>query len=321
MAAAHAPRRTDWAGVGMYLLAGLLFSVNGVLSKQGMAAGLSAQQWTAMRSFGALPLLGIALLATRPASLRITRAEIPFLAAYGFIAFALVHWLYFETITHMGVGEGTLLIFLAPVVTALYLRVFRHVRVGARLWVAIALAIGGLALVSGVWQGSTWNPVGVVAGLACAVALASYWLLGESGQQRRDPVSLTFWGFAFASALWAVVVPPWTLPWAVLTGPSAPFANGTTVPVIAIVAWTVVMGTIAPFLLVLGALRRLGAQRAGIVGTSEPLIAAAVAAALIGESVTAVQAVGGLVVVAGIVLAETARRPVSDPERALPSPA
>ena len=73
------------------------------------------------------------------------------------------------------------------------------------------------------------------------------------------------------------------------------------------------MGTVAPFLLVLGSLRRIGAQRAGIVGTTEPLWAALIGLALLGETFTPTQAVGGLVVLAGVIVAETARTPPLTP--------
>lgn len=314
-------RGNDWLGVGMFLLASFLFAFNGVLSKQAISVNLPPQQWTALRSIGAALVLGIAIAVSRPKSLKIKRKEIPFLAAYGLIAFALVQWLYFVTITNMPVGAGTLLVYLAPVVTALYLRIFRNVRVGARLWIAIALAIGGLALVSGFWTGVTFSAIGVIAGLGCAVSLAAYWIIGELGQERRDGVSLTFWGFFFASLLWVVVVPPWTIDWQVLAGPSEVFGDtAITAPIWTIAVWNVLMGTIAPFLLVLASLRRLGAQRAGIVGTSEPMFAAIIAAALIGEAVSGVQAIGGLVVIAGILIAESARTPTNDPEGSLPNP-
>jgi drug/metabolite transporter (DMT)-like permease len=71
--------------------------------------------------------------------------------------------------------------------------------------------------------------------------------------------------------------------------------------------WGILLGTIAPFLLVLGSLRRIGAQRAGVVATTEPLWAGAIAIVVLGESLTWIQAVGGLVVVAGIIAAETSR--------------
>ena len=137
------------------------------------------------------------------------------------------------------------------------------------------------------WQGVTLDPVGVAAGLLCAVALAAYWLLGESGQEHRDAVSLTMWGFVFASIAWAVIAPWWTFPWATLTVTTEPLLpGGPAFPVWALMVWGVLLGTIAPFLLVLGSLRRIGAQRAGIVGTTEPLWAAVIGLVLLGETFT-----------------------------------
>ena len=83
----------------------------------------------------------------------------------------------------------------------------RRDEVSNRIWVAIVLTLVGLAMVAQVWDGMTLDPVGVLAGLLCAVALAVYWLLGESGQEKRDAVSLTMWGFIFASCAWAVISP------------------------------------------------------------------------------------------------------------------
>ena len=66
-------------------------------------------------------------------------------------------------------------------------------------------------------------------------------------------------------------------------------------------------GTIAPFVLSIAALRHLPATTVGIVATFEPVAAAVVAWAWLGESLVAVQILGGVVVLVGILLAETAR--------------
>jgi drug/metabolite transporter (DMT)-like permease len=175
------------------------------------------------------------------------------------------------------------------------------------VWAALGLTLLGLALVAEVWRGIALDGLGLLAGLATAVTLSLYWLLGEAGQERRDAVSLTFWGFVFATLAWSVIAPWWSFPWDVLGTTGTPVAGGPGIPVWALVTWTVVMGTIVPFLLVLGSLRRIGSQRAGIVGTTEPVWATLIAFLLLGEVVTAVQVVGGLVVLAAVVLAETAR--------------
>jgi drug/metabolite transporter (DMT)-like permease len=63
----------------------------------------------------------------------------------------------------------------------------------------------------------------------------------------------------------------------------------------------------ATFGLVVSALRHVSATRVGIVAMLEPVAAAAVAWAWLGESLGTTQLVGGAIVLAGIVLAQTAR--------------
>jgi drug/metabolite transporter (DMT)-like permease len=69
----------------------------------------------------------------------------------------------------------------------------------------------------------------------------------------------------------------------------------------------VVLGTVVPFALVLASLRHLRATQASVVGMTEPVIAAAIAYVLLGEALTPVQMLGGAVVLAGVLLAETSR--------------
>jgi drug/metabolite transporter (DMT)-like permease len=69
----------------------------------------------------------------------------------------------------------------------------------------------------------------------------------------------------------------------------------------------VVLGTVVPFALVLQSLRHLRATQASVVGMTEPVIASVIAWVFLGEILTPVQIVGGVVVLVGIVLAETSR--------------
>jgi len=315
-------RKVDSVGVGMYLLAAFLFAFNGSISKLAMNAGLDPGHLTQIRSSGAMVFLVIFVLFTNRGAFRIKRGELLFLLAYGVIAFVLVQFLYFYTVSLLPLGLGTLLIFLAPVVVALWVRFGRKQPVSNRLWAAIALSLAGLALVAQIWQGFSFNLLGVFAGLLCAVVLALYWLLGEAGQKKRDGVSLTMWGFIFASITWAILQPWWYFPFSILREMSEPLTSTfPSLPIWGIVLWGVLLGTIAPFLLVLGSLRRIGAQRAGIVATTEPLWAGLIAIVVLGETLNWIQALGASIVVVGVVLAETSRRmsPIEDSET-LPTP-
>ncbi|MBU6147181.1 MAG: EamA family transporter [Actinomycetales bacterium] len=313
--------RNRTAGIAMYLVAAALFALFGTMSKAAFAVGMDPLHWTQLRNIGAAVLMLAIVAAWAPRGFRIHWRDLGFLLAYGAVAFMLVQYLYFLTVSRLPVGIGTLLVFLAPIGVVVWLRFIRRRPVGPLVWLALGLAVGGLALVAEAWQGIRLDGVGVAAGLACAIALALYWLMGERGAQQRDALSLTMWGFVFASLGWAVVAPWSGFPWAVLTRDATPINEAWPVPVWSIMAWGVVLGTVVPFLLVVGSLRRIGSQRAGIVGTTEPLWAVGFGLLLLGESLSVVQGLGALIVVAGIVTAEIAGSRAGTPAAAIPSEA
>lgn len=109
-------------GVGMYLVAALLMALNGAFIKMAMQAGLTPGRVTELRNAGALVLLFCYVLLSNRSALRLRRGEWRLLAVYGVVAFALVQFLYFATISRLAIGIGTMLAFLAPVVVALWTR-------------------------------------------------------------------------------------------------------------------------------------------------------------------------------------------------------
>jgi drug/metabolite transporter (DMT)-like permease len=308
-------RRADATGIAMYLIAAFLFALNGVVAKSIILAGIDPAHFTAFRNLGAMVLLLVIILVLNPRSLKVTRQQIPFLILYGVVAFTLVQYGYFVTITRLNVGFGTLLCFLAPVMVALWLRFARHQGSGRGIWIALTLSLLGLVLIAQLWEGITFDVIGVASGLGTAVALSLYWMLGEKGRKQRDAMSLTFWGFAFASVAWAIITPWWTFPWSVLGGGQASFppvdsaaVTASTLPVWPLAIGCVVLGAVTPFLLVVGSLDRIGSQRAGIVATTEPIWATLLAMVLLAEPVGPLQLAGGMIVIAGIIVAEVSSR-------------
>jgi drug/metabolite transporter (DMT)-like permease len=304
----------------------LLFAVNGSVSKVTLTSGLSAVRLTELRSTITWLVLVAVLLVARPGRLRISLREVPFLAIYGVTGVAFTQWFYFIAIQRLPVGVALLFEYTAPVMVALWARFVMGERVRRRMWAALALALVGLALVAQVWHGlgqDGLDGIGVLAGLGAAVALASYFLLGEHGVADRDPVSLTCWTFFFSALFWAVITPWWTFDASILSESVSLLGalGGVTAPVWALVVWVAILGTVVPFTLELTALRYLPATRVGIVAMLEPVAATLVAWVWLRESLTAVQLVGGLAVLVGIIAAQTARRGAAGemPVRAAPA--
>ncbi|MDP8907976.1 MAG: EamA family transporter [Chloroflexota bacterium] len=293
-----------------FIVAGVaLFAINGTVSKVILSTGLSAPRLTELRCAGAVLALGLLVLAVEPRRLRVSRSELPLLAAYGVLGVAFTQCFYFIAIARLPVSIALLFEYTAPVLVALWARFVMHEQVRSRVWVALGLALSGLALVAQVWRGGTLDGIGVAAALVAALALAAYYVLGEHSTGSRDPLSTTFWAFVFASVFWALVQPWWGFPASSLGGGTSLLGNlaQTSLPVWVLATWMVLLGTVAPFLLILSALHHLPATRVGLVSMLEPVLAGLVAWAWLNEALSPVQLAGAAVVLLGIVLAQTAR--------------
>jgi len=300
-----APRA--WTGVLLVTGSAVLFAFNGVVSKTALQAGLSPTHLVQMRTAGAALLMLTFALAVNPRGLRVTRRQLAGLAVLGVVGVALVLWLYLVAIERLHVGIALLLEYTSPLLVALFARFVLRERVRRRVWLALALSLVGLTMVAQVGRGVSLDAVGVAAALGAALALATYFLLGERLLRGIDPWATSAWSMTFAALFWTVLARPWQISGDLLTGPVAVPASTADVPLWVFVAWVVVLGTAVPFTFVLLGLRRIGAARTGLVGTLEPVLASAFAWALLAEAMTALQVVGGAVVIAGVLLAETSR--------------
>jgi drug/metabolite transporter (DMT)-like permease len=213
-------------------------------------------------------------------------------------------------LSRLNIGIALVIEYVAPVLVALYARFFAHEPVRRRLWAAIALSLAGLSLVVNLWSGVTLSTTGVLACLAAAVAYALYIVMADrSLSGGRDAASLLAYGFLFASIFWAVVQPWWSFPTASV-GASASLLGRLdyfSAPVWLLLGYVVVLGTVVPFVLIVNALHHISPTRTVIVAMLEPVLAAAVAYAWLGEELTEQQIAGSLLVLGGIVLAQTAR--------------
>jgi len=296
-------------GYAMVATAATLFAVNGSVSKVVLGAGLSSLELAQIRNTAAAVLFFAFLVVVAPKKLRVGRRELAFLVAFGLIGVALVQWLYFVAIENLPVGVALLIEFTAPLFVALFARFVYGEHVRRRIWFAVALCLTGLALVVELWSGVAFSTVGVTAAFGGAFALTAYLLMAERERRHRDAASLSFYGFLFAALLWAVVQPLWEFPWDVLDDNVSLQGNLSeySAPIWMLVAFIVLIGTMVTFSLLVGSLRHISATRASIVATLEPVVATLIAWAWLGETFGATQLVGGAIVIAGILVAQSAR--------------
>ncbi|MCP2169580.1 Threonine/homoserine efflux transporter RhtA [Goodfellowiella coeruleoviolacea] len=286
------------------VLSSVCFGSSGLFASAVMATGWSAPQVTAVRIWLAALVLVLVVGVFRRAGLRVARSEWPLLAGYALLGVVGIQLCYFLAVSRLPVGIALLLEYLSPVLVALWVRFVRGTRLPAAAWLGTALALTGLALVAQVWQGLRLDLLGLLAGLAAAVCSAGYFLLGEHAVSTRDPLGPVTLGMAGGAVLMLLVCPPWLVPGHTL-GAATTF-GGWHPPVWSLLVALALLGTVAAYLIGMSALRHLPPSVASVLALIEPVLAAAAAWALLGQSLTAAQLVGGVVLLAGALIVRLA---------------
>jgi drug/metabolite transporter (DMT)-like permease len=286
-----------------------MFASNGIASKLLLDGHITAWRLAQIRAISACAILVIYLWRKAPQTFRIKRSEILSLVSYGIIGIAMVQALYFLAISRMHVSIALLIEFTAPVWIVVYLRVVKRKHVPNQMWLALILALTGLACIAQIWDGLTLDGIGVIAGFGASFALAFCFLCGESLTGIRDNQSITMWGFFFAGFAWCLVLPVWSFPFDVFTTsiPLEGTLEGSSTPGWVLILYVVLVGTIFPYLCVMAGLKNLKASTTSTFGLLEPIFAGIVAWVWFSESWTVVQLAGGVVVIAGIYMADQAR--------------
>ncbi|WP_216216329.1 EamA family transporter [Amycolatopsis aidingensis] len=289
-------------GTTLIVLASVCFGSSGAIGKPAMLAGLAPEQVAAARIGLAAALLVAGVAVVRPSLLRVRRGEWPLLVAYGLLGVAGVQLCYFIAAARIPVGVAILLEFTSPVLVALWVRFVRRVRLPRPMWIGIALAMLGLAMVAQVGSGLRLDPVGLLAGLGAALCSAGYFLLGERGVSTRHPLGMVTWGMLVGAVAVCAVAPPWTMPAEVLTAPAAfgPWHP----PVWVLLVLVAVVATALAYLAGITSLRHLPASVASVLALLEPVVAATAAWLLLGEALSWSQVLGAAVLLGGATLVQ-----------------
>lgn len=299
-------RRAD-LGLVAAVVTAAAFGTSGPFAKALLTTGWSSSAIVLLRvGIAALVLAIPAVLACRGRWATV-RANMPVILVFGLVAVAGCQVAYFNAVSSLSVGVALLLEYSGTVLVVLWVWL-RTRRAPSRLtMVGAVAALAGLGLVLNIAGQNPPDLGGVMWGLLAAVGLAAYFVASSHGDGGLPPVALAGFGMAVGALALAVlgvigvapltfqtadvVVRDMTLPWWAAIGELALVAA----------AFAYLLGTYA--------VRALGATVASFVGLSEVLFAILFAWLLIGELPGLVQLLGGVVVVAGVVLVRLGEQP------------
>ncbi len=276
--------------------AAMMWGTSGSFTRKLLLAGITPLTLVESRSLVAVVGMGLFLLVAGRSRLRVARRDVPLLVLFG-LSVAVVTYAYFLAVKLLPVAIAVMVQYTGPTMIALYTALATRRLPAPRIWLALALTLAGVGLLAGIGglggRASSLNPLGLLVALGSAVAMALYILVGERLGKRVHPQTSVFYGFGIALLVWLVLQPPWSFQTAALAPSAWPLVLGVGV-----------LGTLIPFGLFLTAIRRLDATRAAIISTLEPVTAAAVAWAWLGEGLDAWQVLGGALVLVGVTVVQ-----------------
>jgi drug/metabolite transporter (DMT)-like permease len=295
-------------GVILALTSSLLFGLNASTTKVLISSGMTAENLVLFRSISVVIFSGIALLITNRSNFKLTKSELPLFAVFGVVGVGLMQWAYSNAVANLQVGVALLIEYSAIVIVPIASYFLFREKVRPRIWLAVALVLGGLAVVAKPWN-VTLNPIGVFFGILAAIFLSSYFIMGERIQRKRDAYSTMFYSFLTASIFWAImsfVLPNRPIDFVKMVNLSGSL-SAISVPSWALLCWVAVFGSFAPMLFTFLAMRHLSASGVGIASTAETVFAFIFGFLWLSEMIDVLQIAGGLLVIIGIIVAQTAR--------------
>lgn len=306
---AAAPASRIGAGLGLAALSAASFGLSGALARGLLDAGWSAGAAVTVRvsiAAVALALPAAILLRGRWGSLR---RSISMIAVYGVVAVAGCQLCYFYAIEHLQVGVALLIEYTAPVAVVLWMWL-RHGQSPRRVtFVGAVVAVAGLVLVLDVVSGFELSTVGVLWALGAMAGAATYFVLSADEGNGLPPLVLAAGGLFVGALALIVLGAVGAIPMAVSSA-AVDYRLGTVAWWVPLLGLGFVTAALA-YTTGIAASRRLGSRLASFVALFEVLMALVFAWLLLGEAPGAVQLVGGVLVLAGVVLVKLGEPPAS----------
>jgi drug/metabolite transporter (DMT)-like permease len=209
----------------------------------------------------------------------------------GAIGYAAQSGLFFGALERMDASLLALILYTYPALVLVGAVALGRERATARRVVALAVALAGVALVLAGAASGAVDPLGAAMGFGASLVYTVYILVGDRVGAGLPLVALAALVCTGATCTFAVAT-------AVRGGPELAFGAA---------GWgwigcIVLVSTVGAILLFFAGLARVGPSAASILSTLEPVVTVGLAAAAFGESLSAVQLVGGALVLSAVVV-------------------
>ena len=292
-------RTSSAMGSALIIAAGALWGTMGIFVRSLGAYGFDSIQISALRLCAAALCFLLLLLARRGRGFRLQLRDLPLFLGLGVGSVGLMTCCYFAAIRMMTMSEAAILLYTSPIWVVLMSALFFHEKVTRRKLLALILAFGGCALVSGL-GGGVLNPLGVLVGVGSGIAYGLYSILGSVALRRYPPETVSSYTFFIAAIAVLLISRPAELVQKIAA------ADGLAGLILLILA-TGAVTAFVPFLIYTIGLNRVQASHAAILATVEPLVATVLGILVYHEQLRTATLLG-IACILGAILALNARK-------------
>ncbi|VVD98210.1 multidrug DMT transporter permease [Pandoraea iniqua] len=277
-----------WGGIALIAVSASAFGAMAIFARAASASGADLFAMLLFRFFVAALLL-LVWCRVRRVTFPSRRQSLG-IALMGGIGYVGQSLCYFGALQYAQASLVALLLYLYPVFVTVLAAIFLHERLTPVKLGALLLCSLGTALTVGGGQG---QPLGMALAVGSALIYSCYIVVGAKLTRGVDPrATATLVCLAATVSFSAMAL--------VRTGQGLslhwPANTGGWAALVAIA----VCSTVIAILTFFAGLQRLGAGRASMLSTLEPVVTVLLAAMLLGETLTAAQLGGGVLILAGV---------------------
>ncbi len=269
------------------LMLAVSMAIFGTIAPFVRLTGLASGEVALYRAVLAAVLIGIFLLITgQSIPFGKIKKQIPLLLISG-VAMGFNWILLFEAYKYTTVSVATLSYYFAPVIVTLVCPILFREKMTAKAWICFAMSTLGLVLITGIGDTAKGNShiIGILFGLGAAVLYATVVLLNKFIKD-VDGIHRTFMQF-----IAAVIV---LLPYVAFTG-GYHFTGLRPIGWVALLT-VGLLHTGVTYCLYFSSLKELTGQKASILSYIDPLVAVIISVAVLGETMTVWQWIGGALI-------------------------
>lgn len=275
-------------GALQVLLGSFGFGFLGIFGKLAFSHGISLGELLTFRFSLATILFGAGILIFSPQKIFFSKKQIGISLLLGTFGYAVFATLYFTAIQGLTVSLAALLLYTYPLFVSLIQHFIKKDALKSSEWIMLCTVFLGMGLLF--WGDlKAHSIVAVFCGVGAAVTYAIYIVVSAKYQKNVSAVSSSFYvmlGGAMTLAL--------------IHQPSIHVLKSWSADQYWILLGIATICTVAPLTLILLGLQKLKESEAALISTFEPVTAAVMAYLIFNESMSQIQLIGAVLIVASL---------------------